>query len=68
MNTIAAVDIKVPEGLVQLATSMSPEAGAIIAMGYLKKNGAFYEMDADYKKGLLTINGAPMPIPLGAIQ
>lgn len=68
LATVAAIDIKVPEALVQMATSMSPEAGAVIAMGYLKKNGDFYEMDADYKKGLLTINGAPMPIPLGAFQ
>ena len=68
LSTVAAIDIKVPEALVQLATSMSPEAGAIVAMGYLKKNGAFYELDADYKKGLLTINGAPMPIPIGAFQ
>jgi len=25
-------------------------------------------MDADLKKGLLTINGAPVPLPLGAFQ
>ena len=43
---------------------MNPQAGAIVGMGYLKQNGDVYEMDAAYKKGLLTINGAPMPIPL----
>jgi len=25
-------------------------------------------MQAAYKKGLLTVNGAPMPIPLPAVQ
>ena len=29
------------------------------------KNGEVYEMHAEYAKGLLTINGAPMPIPMG---
>ena len=52
----------------QLASSMNPQTGAIIGMGYLKKDGDFYIMDADLEKGLLTINGAPIPIPMGAFQ
>ncbi len=62
----ATFDIVVPEELVQLATSMNPQAGAIIGMGYLKKDGDVYIMYADFKKGLLTVNGAPIPIPMGA--
>ncbi len=68
LNLVASADIKVPEELVQFATSMNPQAGAIISMGYLKKNGDVYEMDADFEKGLLTINGAPIPLPLGMLQ
>ena len=68
LGTVAAVDIRVPEVLVQLASSMNPQAGAIIGMGYLKKDGDVYILDADFKKGLLTINGAPIPIPMGAFQ
>lgn len=68
LDTVADIDISVPEALVQLATSMNPEAGAIVGMGYLKKEGDVYVMDADLKKGLLTINGAPVPLPLGAFQ
>ncbi|MDH5260773.1 MAG: YdgA family protein [Gammaproteobacteria bacterium] len=60
--------ISVPETLVQFAASMDPQVGAIVGLGYLKKEGAVYIMDADMKKGLLTINGAPIPIPLGAFQ
>ncbi len=68
LDTVASIDIRVPEALVQLASSMNPQAGAIIGMGYLKKEGDAYIMDADLKKGLLTINGAPIPIPMGAFQ
>ncbi len=67
-NTSASLDITIPEALVQLATSMNPQAGAVIAMGLLTKEGDVYEMDADLEKGLLTINGAPIPIPLGAFR
>ena len=68
LGTVAAIDIRVPEALVQLASSVNPEAGAIVGLGYLKKDGDSYIMDADLKKGLLTINGAPIPIPMGAFQ
>jgi uncharacterized protein YdgA (DUF945 family) len=60
----AKADLRVPAELVDVAESMTPEVNGAIAMGFLKKNGDFYEMDAAYKKGLLKINGAPMPIPL----
>ena len=60
--------VTVPEELVQLATSMDPQAGALVAMGFLKKDGSAYIMDAQMKKGLLTVNGAPIPIPMGAFQ
>jgi uncharacterized protein YdgA (DUF945 family) len=68
LDTVASLDVRVPEALVQLASSMNPQMGAAIGMGYLKKDGDVYIMDADLKKGLLTINGAPIPIPMGAFQ
>jgi uncharacterized protein YdgA (DUF945 family) len=60
----ATADMKIPNALVELAVMMTPEVNTAIAMGVLVKKGDFYEMEAAYKKGLLTINGAPMPIPL----
>jgi len=60
--------ITVPEELVQFATSMDPQAGALVGMGFLKKDGSVYILDAQMKKGLLTVNGAPIPIPMGAFQ
>lgn len=61
----ATADISIPEALVDLALQMNPEAGAVVGMGFLQKNGDVYELKAEFKKGLLLINGAPMPIPLG---
>ena len=66
MTLDAEADLTASEGFVDHAMAMNPDAGAIIGMGYLRKNGDVYEMRAEYAKGLLTINGAPMPIPMGA--
>jgi uncharacterized protein YdgA (DUF945 family) len=68
LDLVGEVYISVPEALVQLATSMDPQAGALVGMGYLKKEGSVYVLDAQMKKGLLTVNGAPIPIPMGAFQ
>ena len=61
----ADADLTVSEEFVDFAMATNPDAGAIVGMGYLKKKGDVYEMRAEYAKGLLTINGAPMPIPIG---
>jgi uncharacterized protein YdgA (DUF945 family) len=60
----ASADIRLPVELFNMVLEMSPEAGALVAMGFLQKDGDFYEMRAEYAKGLLTVNGAPLPIPL----
>lgn len=65
LNTEGSLDVSVAEPLVDMMLALSPEAAAVVGMGYLKKNGDVYEMAAQLKKGLLTVNGAPIPIPLG---
>ena len=65
MTLDAEADLTASAGFVDHAMAMNPDAGAIIGMGYLRPNGDVYEMRAEYAKGLLTINGAPMPIPMG---
>jgi uncharacterized protein YdgA (DUF945 family) len=60
----AKADVKIPSALYEMATAMNPQVNAAVAMGILKRNGDNYEMAAEYKKGLLTVNGAPMPIPI----
>ena len=44
-----------------------PGAAMVIGGGYLVKRGDIYELKAEMKKGLLTVNGAPMPIPFGGL-
>ena len=64
----ASADIRLPVALFEMAQEMSPDAGMLVAMGVLKKSAGYYEMQAEYAKGLVTVNGAPMPIPLQALQ
>lgn len=68
LGTEATFNVSIPEALVQQATSMDPQVGAIIGLGYLSKQGDVYVMDAEYRNGLMNINGAPIPIPLGMFQ
>ncbi len=68
LSTEATFNVSIPETLVQMATSMDPQMGAVVGLGYLAKQGDVYVMDAAFKNGLLTINGAPIPVPLGLFQ
>lgn len=63
----ASADIRVPAALVEIARAADPrQADALIATGILKRDGDAYVLRAEYARGLLTVNGAPMPIPLGS--
>jgi uncharacterized protein YdgA (DUF945 family) len=64
LNLDAALELSLPAELVDLMTTMDPQMHAAIATGVLRKNGDVYEMQAAFQKGLLTVNGAPMPIPI----
>lgn len=64
LNMTASMDLRVPVELFDMATTMNPEAGSLLALGILKKDGTDYVMEAEYAKGLVNVNGAPMPIPL----
>lgn len=60
----ATAEIRVPAAVYEFVSAMNPQVNMAVAMGFLKKTGDDYEMAAEYKKGLLTVNGAPMPIPM----
>jgi hypothetical protein len=64
----ATADFSIAEDLVRLAMAANPDVGGIIGMGFLRKNGDVYELHAEFTKGRLTVNGAPMPIPLTGLQ
>lgn len=69
MSSTASLDVRVPSGLMDLAMTLNPQGAQMaIATGYLRKEGDDYVMEARYKKGVATINGAPMAIPMGAFQ
>ncbi len=58
----AAAQFEIPAAIADMAMMMMPQAGII--EGFLRKNGDVYELEAAYKKGLLTVNGIPLPIPV----
>lgn len=60
----ASADLRVPATLMEMAQATHPQADSLVALGILKKDGDFFAVEAEYAKGLLTVNGAPMPIPL----
>jgi len=64
LATTASADIRMPTALFEFLRMMNPQAGALVAMGILLKDGDDYVMNAEYAQGLLNVNGAPMPIPM----
>ena len=60
----ASADISLPAALFEFVQTMNPQASALVAMGILLKDGDDYVMNAEYAQGLLSVNGAPMPIPM----
>ncbi|MGH8221786.1 MAG: DUF945 family protein [Woeseiaceae bacterium] len=60
----ARADLDLPAALVELGRQIDPQAAALVDMGLLRLNGDVYEMRAEYASGLLTVNGAPLPLPL----
>jgi uncharacterized protein YdgA (DUF945 family) len=68
LATDASTAIRVPAGLVDSLAAIDPEIGAAVGMGLLRKDGDNYEMHATFKNGALTVNGAPMPLPIPGLR
>lgn len=64
----ASIDLTMSVSLYEMLQTMHPDITTLLALGVLKRNGEYYESEIRYAKGLLTINGAPMAIPLGMLQ
>ena len=58
----ADVKFEIPEVIANMAILMSPQPGMVESM--LVKKGDIYQLEAAYKKGLLTVNGVPMALPI----
>jgi uncharacterized protein YdgA (DUF945 family) len=57
----ARLSLSVPAELYDYAVTLDPQVGAAVAMGFLRKDGNDYKLQAEFSNGLLTVNGAPMP-------
>jgi uncharacterized protein YdgA (DUF945 family) len=64
LATRASADVRAAEPLMEMLVQLNPDIGALIGMGYLKSDGDDFITEIRYAKGILTINGAPMTIPL----
>lgn len=64
----ATADLSVPAAAMDAVLAVNPQANVVVAMGILEKQGDVYRLHAEYAKGLLSVNGAPMPVPLPAAR
>lgn len=60
----ASADVRMPTPLFELIRAVNPQADALVAMGILLQEDGNYVLNAEYAQGLLSVNGAPMPIPM----
>lgn len=62
--------VRIPQAMVERAGATNPQVPQqiqrLVESGFLKPEGPVYLMEAAYQGGLLTLNGAPLPLPLGA--
>jgi len=65
LNTTARLDIDLSTALFDHLVALDPDMRSALATGLLVRQGDRYEMKAGFDNGHLTINGAPMTIPLG---
>lgn len=67
LSTEASADLSVPASFLESQAQGNAQVGMLVGGGVLQKQNSNYVMEAALKKGLLTINGAPMPIPFGSM-
>ena len=67
LGTEASIDLSIPAELVETVGQSNPQLAAAIGGGFLTLRGDAYVMEARLKKGLATVNGAPIPLPVGSM-
>ena len=60
----ASMNFSVPAPVFEMIKAMQPEAETLIAMGFVVQDGDNFVSSIQYAKGLVTVNGLPMPVPL----
>ena len=64
LNMTASADIRMPASMFDMLQKMNPDAGGLIAMGIVIRDGEDYVMNAEFENGQLLVNGAPLPFPM----
>ena len=64
LGSVANANVAIPAPLFDYIVTRNPEARTLVALGFLVPEGNDYTLTAEYRQGLLTVNGAPMPIPI----
>lgn len=64
LNMAASANIRMPASMFDILQAMNPDAGALIAMGIMIKDGEDFVMNAEIENGQLLVNGAPLPFPM----
>lgn len=60
----AKADLNIPKPIFDRIAAQNPNVQGAVAMGFLQLDGDTYRMAAEYRQGLLTVNGNPVPIPV----
>jgi len=64
LATECSANVAIHAALFEFVVERNPDARALLAAGFIVRKGDDYELVAEYRQGLLTINGAPMPLPM----
>jgi hypothetical protein len=68
LATEASANLRVSAELLESLAAVDPELSAAIGMGFLRRQGDDYEMRAAFNNGLLTVNDAPLPLPVPGLR
>jgi len=60
----ARADLRIPKPVFDRIATQNPDLHGAVAMGFLQLDEGTYRMMAEYRQGLLTVNGNPVPIPV----
>jgi Bacterial protein of unknown function (DUF945) len=59
----AGAELRIPAPLFDRLAATEPQLNTLAGLGYLRRDGDFYELHAAFEKGVLTVNDAPISIP-----
>lgn len=58
-------DVTLPAALLESRQEFGEQLRMLVGTGFLVREGDSYRLRASYEKGMATVNGAPLPVPIG---